>query len=44
VAPDHPWVIEHPEYFIRGTVDDARNDPAAFAEMEGNVFAANYGP
>ncbi len=26
VAPDHPWVIEHPEYFIRGNTDDARND------------------
>jgi maltooligosyltrehalose synthase len=23
VAPDHPWVSEHPEYFIRGNNDDA---------------------
>ena len=23
VAPDHPWVAEHPEYFIRGNADDA---------------------
>ena len=22
VAPDHPWVAEHPEYFIRGDADD----------------------
>ena len=22
VAPDHPWVVEHPEYFIRGNADD----------------------
>ena len=25
VAPDHPWVGEHPEYFIRGSADDAKN-------------------
>ena len=24
VAPDHPWVFEHPEYFVQGTADDAR--------------------
>jgi glycosidase len=28
VAPDHPWVTEHPEYFIRGNADDARWCPA----------------
>ena len=22
VAPDHPWLTEHPEYFVRGTADD----------------------
>ncbi len=31
VAPDHPWVIEHPEYFIRGNADDALHDPASFS-------------
>src|ERR1700757_2165694 len=25
VAPDHPWVLEHPEYFIRGNADDKKN-------------------
>jgi len=29
VAPDHPWAIEHPEYFIQGTADAARNDPGS---------------
>jgi hypothetical protein len=28
VAPDHPWVTEHPECFVGGNADDARNDPA----------------
>ena len=24
VAPDHPWVGEHPEYFVQGNADDLR--------------------
>jgi hypothetical protein len=44
VAPDHPWVSEHPEYFVQGTVDDARNDPAAFIEAGGKVFACGRDP
>src|SRR4051794_32050744 len=23
VAPDHPWTVDHPEYFIRGSEGDA---------------------
>ena len=30
VAPDHPWVGAHPEYFVQGSADDARNDPGSF--------------
>ena len=33
VAPDHAWVGEHPEYFVQGHPDDARNDPASFAQV-----------
>ena len=44
VAPDHPWVIDHPEYFIMGSADDARNDPASFVETEGKVFACGRDP
>ncbi len=44
VAPDHPWVIEHAEYFIRGSADDAKNDPASFVEVQGNVFACGRDP
>ena len=35
VAPDHPWVAEYPEYFVQGSADDARNDPASFIEAGG---------
>jgi hypothetical protein len=44
VAPDHPWVTEHPEYFIRGTADDARNDPSSFLAGRGAVFACGRDP
>jgi hypothetical protein len=44
VAPDHPWVIAHPEYFIQGNVDDARKDPSAFYEVGGPVFACGRDP
>ena len=27
VAPDHPWVDEHPEYFIRGATRTLQKDP-----------------
>jgi hypothetical protein len=39
VAPDHPWVKDHPEYFVQGTADDARNDPASFVGLQGRVYA-----
>jgi len=44
VAPDHPWVSEHPEYFVQGSADDARNDPASFMEAGKNVFACGRDP
>jgi Alpha amylase, catalytic domain len=44
LAPDHLWVNEHPEYFIRGNGDDLRSDPASFMEVEGRVFACGRDP
>jgi hypothetical protein len=44
VAPDHPWVAEHPEYFVRGNAEDARNDPASYLEVEGNICARGRDP
>jgi len=44
VAPDHPWVFEHPEYFIRGDRKDLERDPASFFETGGNVFACGRDP
>jgi glycosidase len=44
VAPDHPWVVEHPEYFIRGSAADRVREPAAFIETGGHVFACGRDP
>jgi glycosidase len=44
VAPDHPWVSEHPEYFVQGNADDARNDPASFVKAGEKVFACGRDP
>jgi hypothetical protein len=44
VAPDHPWVAGHPDYFVRGSADDARNDPASFVDLGGTVFARARDP
>ena len=44
VAPDHPWVVEYPEYFIRGNPDDMRNDPSSYLEFDRKVFACGRDP
>jgi hypothetical protein len=44
VAPDHPWVAEYPEYFVLGGPEDARQDPKAFAVVQGRVFARGRDP
>jgi glycosidase len=44
VAPDHPWVTKHPDYFIRGDANDKARDPASFMEMGGEVFACGRDP
>ncbi len=44
VAPDHPWLLEHPEYFVRGDAGDLGRDPQAFFEYGGNVFARGRDP
>ncbi|MDT8069113.1 MAG: alpha-amylase family glycosyl hydrolase [Terriglobia bacterium] len=44
VAPDHPWANEHPEYFIQGSADDLRNDPASYLQMGSLVYACGRDP
>lgn len=44
VAPDHQWVVEHPEYFIRGTVVDLRDDPSCYMAAHGTIYARGRDP
>ncbi|PSH04466.1 MAG: alpha-amylase [Acidobacteria bacterium] len=44
VAPDHPWAVEHPEYFIRGDAEDVRNDPSSYISIDGQIFACGRDP
>lgn len=44
LAPDHPWVREHREYFIQGTADDAGKDPASYINLNGNMLACGKDP
>ena len=40
VAPDHPWLQAHPEYFVRGDEADLERDPASFLRV-GDLVVAN---
>lgn len=44
VAPDHPWCVEHPEYFIPGTVEDLERDGSAFLKVGDHVMACGRDP
>ncbi|MFH8487420.1 alpha-amylase [Streptomyces longisporoflavus] len=44
VAPDNPWVSEHPEYFVQGDEEDARRDPAGFLDTGQAVLARGRDP
>jgi DNA-binding response OmpR family regulator len=44
VARDHPWILEHPEYFIQGSADDLTSTSREFFEAGGKVFAFGRDP
>jgi glycosidase len=44
VAVDHPWVTEHPEWFIRGSADDLDRDPGSFVSVGDEVIANGRDP
>jgi len=44
VAPDHPWVQEHPDYFIQGTPEDFISSPQAFLEVGDHLLAHGRDP
>jgi len=38
-APDHPWVRQHPEFYVHGTADDRNREPQNYVAVE-----TAYGP
>lgn len=44
VAPDHPWIASHPEYFIQGTAEDLERAPDEFFEASGAIIAHGRDP
>jgi glycosidase len=44
VAPDHPWILSHPEYFIQGSGDDLARAPGEFFQAGSAVIANGRDP
>ncbi|RDI34524.1 alpha-amylase family glycosyl hydrolase [Lentzea flaviverrucosa] len=44
VAPDHPWVTNRPELFVRGDVDDYAENPERWLAIGEHVFARGRDP
>lgn len=44
VAPDHPWVQEHPDYFIQGAPEDFISSPEAFLKVGDHILAYGRDP
>jgi Alpha amylase, catalytic domain len=44
VAPDHPWVTAHPEYFVQGSAEEANADASSFMKIGDRVFACGRDP
>lgn len=44
VAPDHPWTVEHPEYFVAGSDDDLDRDPRSFVRAGERILACGRDP
>ena len=34
MGPDHPWVQDHPEYFVSGTSEDLETDPGNYTKLK----------
>ena len=44
VAPDHPWTMDHPEYFIGGTEKELSDHPEDYLESNNSIFARARDP
>ncbi len=44
LACDHPWVLDHPEYFVQGSAEELAKKPGEFFEARGKVLAHGRDP
>ena len=44
VAPDHPWVRNHPELFVSGSEADLEAEPASWTRAAGHILAHGRDP
>jgi hypothetical protein len=44
VAPDSPWILEHPEHFMQGSAADLESNPAAYMQIGEKFFARGKDP
>ena len=44
VAPDHPAVIEHPDWFVHGSMRDRAERPASWFDIDGRILAHGRDP
>ncbi|WP_203785508.1 alpha-amylase family glycosyl hydrolase [Paractinoplanes rishiriensis] len=44
VAPDHPAVVEHPDWFVLGSEEDEAREPAAWFRAAGRIVAHGRDP
>jgi len=48
VSPDHPWTNQYPDFFVQGSEEDLKNNPANYTriqtEIGENIFAYGRDP
>jgi hypothetical protein len=44
MAPDHPWVADHPEWLIEGSGEDLAREPRNWVRLTGRVLAHGRDP
>jgi hypothetical protein len=44
VAPDHPWLTERPDCFVRGSEEELAQNPQSFLKTPGGVVARGRDP
>jgi len=44
MAPDSPWIVEHPEHFMQGSAAELERNPASYLPIGEKIFARGRDP